>query len=376
MIKSISENLSNKWRRWNKKSKRNFTVAVYAVILAAIVAVVGIGYQAPLSDSVGKSLSDQKTTETVESTTTTSSNTYIDQVSEAKLAVSVAETASLSVEGLVLERAVTAEMRSELVSTEVSTIIKPIILTGDDNNALANYITADGDTVSGLSRIFGVSEQTIKWANNLTGDVLPGGTNLTIPSVDGVVYKVKDGDSLESIVGKYGSSINQILAINNIDGIIAGETIVLPDGALPVNERPGYVAPVVTSYFYAPAYGSYTGSSRFLYVNSKGTTPGNRHYYGNCTWFAWEYRLEIGRGLPAVALGNGGSWHVSLGNMGYRVDRNPAVGAVQDSPGHVAVVVAVSGDSVTVREMNAMGYNVVSERTMSMAQAVQYLYIH
>jgi surface antigen len=41
------------------------------------------------------------------------------------------------------------------------------------------------------------------------------------------------------------------------------------------------------------------------------------------------------------------------------------------------VVVGIGADgSVTVREMNYAGYNVVSERTLSAAQAAAYNYIH
>lgn len=50
-----------------------------------------------------------------------------------------------------------------------------------------------------MSSQFKVSDQTIKWANNLTSDALEDGRDLIIPPVDGVVYVAKDGDTAGSV---------------------------------------------------------------------------------------------------------------------------------------------------------------------------------
>jgi surface antigen len=163
--------------------------------------------------------------------------------------------------------------------------------------------------------------------------------------------------------------------------------IIIPSGQLPEDERPGYVAPVVRQPVYSGGYGtSYavsSGSSQTLYVNGRGTSFGNRNAYGNCTWFAWEYRKDIGRPLPNAVLGNANTWHLSLGSMGYLINRTPALGALMQTSaggggyGHVSVVVGMNSDgSIRVREMNYAGYNIVSERTVSASEVPRYNFIH
>lgn len=79
-----------------------------------------------------------------------------------------------------------------------------------------------------------------------------------------------------------------------------------------------------------------------------------RLYTRQCTSFA-AYRLSSVNGftLPP-AYGNADVWGTRARNEGYRVDMNPAVGAIAwwQSPMHVAWVSAVYGDTVEIEEYN------------------------
>lgn len=111
---------------------------------------------------------------------------------------------------------------------------------------------------------------------------------------------------------------------------------------------------------------------------------GNGYVAGQCTWWAYERRRQMGIGTPSY-LGNGGQWYATAPSYGLRVDHSPQVGAaISFLPGqagadgfygHVGVVEAVNGNTITISEMNADGGPyVVSYRTLY--NASQFWYVH
>jgi len=111
----------------------------------------------------------------------------------------------------------------------------------DYMNALAlrhaqvmEYVVQDGDRLSFIASDFGVSINSIIWANNLkNADSISPGQILRIPPVSGLLYKAKQGDSADSLAKKYSADADRIIAYNHLskDGSIdTGEEIVIPDG--------------------------------------------------------------------------------------------------------------------------------------------------
>lgn len=110
---------------------------------------------------------------------------------------------------------------------------------------------------------------------------------------------------------------------------------------------------------------------------------GNSYVAGQCTWYAYNRRKQMGIGTPSF-LGNGGQWYINASRYGLRVDHSPQVGAALSFPpgvagadgyyGHVAVVEAVNGNTVQISEMNVKGEYIVSYRTLF--NASQYWYVH
>ena len=91
---------------------------------------------------------------------------------------------------------------------------------------------------------------------------------------------------------------------------------------------------------------------------SKDITPvyggDNAYPHGECTWGAKALAPWAGN-----YWGNGGDWAASARAEGYKVDQTPEVGAIASwndgGYGHVAVVTAVNGYQIQVKESNYNG---------------------
>lgn len=98
------------------------------------------------------------------------------------------------------------------------------------------YTVEPGDTPSGIAANFGISLNTLLWANNIrNANLIKIGDELVILPVTGVQYTVKKGDTIESIAKKFKGDANEILSFNGLglgEPILAGETIIIPDGEL------------------------------------------------------------------------------------------------------------------------------------------------
>jgi len=93
------------------------------------------------------------------------------------------------------------------------------------------YSVKEGDTIYSLAQNFGISPETILYANNLKrNQKLKEGENLIILPVDGILHQVKEGESIEKIASYYRVSKNEILSFNQIqeDEISLGDILVIP----------------------------------------------------------------------------------------------------------------------------------------------------
>jgi len=127
------------------------------------------------------------------------------------------------------------------------------------NKEIIEYTVEQGDTLVGLADRFGISVNSILWANNLSnGTALKVGQKLIIPPVSGVIYYVKAGDTVASVAQKYKAKADDIIDFNDLGlsaDIAVGDIIVIPDGVMPqsvaVSTAPALV-PVASSYFICP----------------------------------------------------------------------------------------------------------------------------
>lgn len=131
------------------------------------------------------------------------------------------------------------------------------------------YTVREGDTLSSIGKSFGVSVNTILWANELKSSrAIKAGDKLVILPVSGVQHEVKKGETIASIAKKY--NINKdgeedILAFNGLmpgEPLEIGSEIIIPDGELQIqiaapSRAPSYLSrlPEIFGYFMRPVLG-------------------------------------------------------------------------------------------------------------------------
>ncbi len=163
------------------------------------------------------------------------------------------------------QSASTIEVGQDVFETELSQ--KP-------RDKVIIYSVEKGDTVETIAKKFGISTDTINWANDIdNADILSIGQELKILPVSGVVHKVAPGETIYSIAEKYNTSAQGIVdfpfntfADPETFAMVAGQIVIVPGGA-PPSEQPTYVrkpvyvatggiAPVGSNGWYFPVEGS------------------------------------------------------------------------------------------------------------------------
>jgi len=99
------------------------------------------------------------------------------------------------------------------------------------------YTVKEGDTLSSIAAKFGISVNTVVWANKLSssGFIKPG-QEIEILPVSGVLHEVKAGERLEGIASLYKVSVEDVKTFNKTAKVQAGDTIVIPN-AKPAKEE-------------------------------------------------------------------------------------------------------------------------------------------
>lgn len=378
---STAASVARKSRR--KLSYKQFVLsgsfALYSGAFLLIVSMIAVGYQPP--ERITAAASAVEIGSTTTTTNTATRTVSVDDVIAASVAANIAETANLPIATNVanLSQSLTAE--STLAENESNIVTKPqIVEAGADSRAVTEYVTKAGDTVPDVARRHGLTPETVKWANNLNSDALEAGRTIKLLPVNGVLHTVSDSDTVDSLVQRYGANRTQLVIFNDleINGLTAGSQIIIPEGELPETERPGYVAPVTR-----PAaglnYGNYSGGSGT--ANHYAASVGNRYAFGNCTWYAYERRVQLGRPVGSF-WGNANTWAIYAQSAGYTVTGTPTVGSIMQNGGgygHVSIVESVNpGVSITISEMNGYrfggGFNRIGTGEISWSEATSGFY--
>ncbi|MCX6753123.1 MAG: peptidoglycan DD-metalloendopeptidase family protein [Candidatus Nomurabacteria bacterium] len=99
------------------------------------------------------------------------------------------------------------------------------------------YVIRKGDSLAGIAKMFGVSSNTIIWANDLKrGAPLTEGDTLLIPPVSGVVHVVTKGQTLKIIAKIYNVDVEDITSFNDISidvNLNIGDQLVIPGADIP-----------------------------------------------------------------------------------------------------------------------------------------------
>jgi N-acetylmuramoyl-L-alanine amidase len=265
----------------------------------------------------------------------------LDQLSSSDIAVHLARMASLPESTAVVNQADTINGQLAYSSADNKVVAKPQIVSTATKTRfdIQRYVSAAGDTLTGLSAKFGVTSDSIRWSNGLTNNNIPAGRELFIPPVNGIIYVVKPGDTADRLAADYNANKEAIIAFNDaeVSGLPIGQRIVIPDG---------------TKASSAYNVASYGGAS--VAWGSTAIYGYNGYDYGWCTWYSAN-KVSV----PAN-WGNANTWDNYAARSGWTVSTVPRVGAVAQTDagglGHVGVVEAVSEDGTMIKysDMNGL----------------------
>lgn len=369
--------------RGNTSSMRSW--ATYLGIFIIVISLVAFSYKSGDAASQSTQSSSQAAAAHVPANASVSTDKIsVDKLTAANAVTDLAETVNLPTAGDLREATTTLAIKKELSQNDTEVIAKPQITKPTTANArgIKTHIAKQGETIASIAQLYGVTAQTVRWANNTDSDAVELGKQLIVPMTNGVVYNVKDGDTLESVAQKYKVNASRIVLYNDLTQgapLAKDQRLVLPDGELPENERPGYVAPRrggrrqnFSNTTRTPAF----PSGNYSYARA---SVGNRYAAGNCTWYAYERRAALGRPIGSF-WGNANSWSGSARAAGFVVSRTPVPGAIFQTAaggggyGHVGIVERVENGRVFVSDMNFAGYNVVTHRELPNPGSYNYIY--
>lgn len=294
-------------------------------------------------------------------------------IESADLAAVVSQESNMLVESNVNEYRDTLVLQKVVAPIQADIVDKPqTTIASDSAREVSEYITVEGDTIPSVADKFSITADTVRWANNLTGDSVAPGTTLKILPITGVLVFAKAGDTPKIIADSTSSSAEEIALFNDIDinaGIPAGKQIIVPNGSpRSSSSRSTRRSTVSTASGYGFAANPVFGG-------------GNTYSRGYCTWHAANRRAAIGRPIPN-RMGNAIRWASVAAANGYAVDGNPRAGDVLwhrniGGAGHVAFVEGVNGDgSLLVSDMNYPSWGRVTYRTVPSSEFGKYLFIH
>ena len=145
--------------------------------------------------------------------------------------------------------------------------LEPVSIQSDvSSDQISVYVVREGDTISTIAEMFDVTENTIRWANNLGAKTaLRKDQELIILPISGVKYKVRSGDSLKSVASSFHADESEILSYNNLESaadLKAGLEIIIPNGEIatksvnkPSNKSIGSSNAKSSGYFIRPVNG-------------------------------------------------------------------------------------------------------------------------
>jgi murein DD-endopeptidase MepM/ murein hydrolase activator NlpD len=97
------------------------------------------------------------------------------------------------------------------------------------------YTIQKGDIIGDLATAFGLNQDTLISANNIKNTrLIQIGQVLKIPNQDGVFYTVKEGDTVESVAGRYHLDPHAIQTVNELfsNELNPGAALFIPGGRL------------------------------------------------------------------------------------------------------------------------------------------------
>ena len=240
------------------------------------------------------------------------------------------------------------------------------------SRGIITYSFKLGDTLSSIGSQFGLTADTVRWANNLEDpEALQPGQTLVIPPANGVLVRVQPSTQVAQLAAQYRVPVQDIIDANLLrdpDHLVAGSFLLIPGAQGPaLVRRPPPAAAVASLGVYNPPRDAVT------YVGPVYGPP-NPYPWGWCTWWVAHKRA-----VPWT--GNAWEWWGQARRLGVPTGMVPKPGAIMvqnisywSAWGHVAYVESVEKDGTfTVSEMNYGRWGVVDLRKITSFQGLDLL---
>ena len=200
------------------------------------------------------------------------------------------------------------------------------------------YTVHEGDTLAAIAKAFGVSTNTIIWANSLSGKSVSVGTHLIILPISGVQHTVKAGETIEKIAERYKANSKEVAVFNGISlgtKLAVGETIIIPDGEIEAAHPATPRTPSRRSYPRSVA--SYEGY--YTRPINGGYKSQGLHGYNGVDLASFEGAPVYAAATGDVLVAHEGGWNGGYGNYIVISHGN----GTQTLYGHLESVIAVEG---------------------------------
>jgi peptidoglycan DL-endopeptidase LytE len=141
-----------------------------------------------------------------------------------------------------------------------------------------SYTVEPGDTLLALSSRFGITPETILWANDLgNGELLQIGQELTILPVSGVLHTVRPGQTFNEIAEAYGADADELIeanALEDADLLSEDQVLIVPGGMLMTSGIEGLPdRPSEAALAAAPRYTVRAGDTLLSIADAWGVMP-------------------------------------------------------------------------------------------------------
>lgn len=182
-----------------------------------------------------------------------------------------------------------------------------------ESGHISVYVVRPGDNLSTIAKLFGVTKNTILWANDIKGGVIQPGQTLVILPVSGLTHTVVKGDTIKSIAKKYKADEDEIAQYNLLDDdakLAIGDKIIVPDGEISVVApkiskvtnpwRKNSAGPTISGYYMRPIAG--------------GTKTQGLHGYNGVDLANFRGAPILASAAGAVIISRSGGWNAGYGN--------------------------------------------------------------
>lgn len=181
------------------------------------------------------------------------------------------------------------------------------------------YEVRSGDTLTQIADMFDVSVNTIRWANDFSGDIKPGQSLVILP-ISGVKHIVKNGGTIKDIAEIYSADVREIALFNGLPEdakLKAGDEVIVPHAEIKHEDTETKTKSKAKTYAKAGSTKNTTSATSGYFTNP---APGSILTQGLHGYSGVDLGAPVGTPIYAAAAGSvitskEGGWNGGYGSM-------------------------------------------------------------